>query len=66
MIIYRSFFAKADLQMYRRAGRKPDFFAVVVLLVMVGFGLTVAAQLVTSEVDQVVESLPTESVITSS
>ena len=43
--------------MYRRAGRKPDFFAVVVLVAMVGFGLTLAAQLVSSQVEQVVMNL---------
>jgi hypothetical protein len=49
--------------MHRRSARKPDFFAVVVLLVVVGFGLTIAAQLVSTEVEQVVESLPVETII---
>lgn len=52
--------------MYRRAGRKPDFFTVVVLLVVVGFGLTIAVQLETTEVDRVVESLAVEKSISAS
>jgi len=44
----------------QHSNRKPDFFAVLVLLVMVGLGLTVTIQVIASDVDQVVESLPVE------
>ena len=47
--------------MYRQhINRKPDFFAVLVLLVMVGFGLTVTIQVIAPEVDQVVKEQPGE------
>jgi PHP family Zn ribbon phosphoesterase len=35
---------------------KPDFFAVVVLLVMIGFGLTLAVQVAAIDRNQVVHS----------
>ncbi|MEJ2609818.1 MAG: hypothetical protein P8179_06910 [Candidatus Thiodiazotropha sp.] len=35
---------------------KPDFFAVVLVLVMLGFGLTVAVQVISIDQDQVVNS----------
>ena len=45
--------------MYRQhVNRKPDFFAVLVLLVMVGFGLTVTLQVIATDVDQVVKDQP--------
>jgi hypothetical protein len=40
--------------------RKPDFFAVVLLLVMVGFGLTVAVQVSLVDRHQVVDSEVTD------
>ncbi|MET0108436.1 MAG: hypothetical protein ABW084_06020 [Candidatus Thiodiazotropha sp.] len=40
--------------------RKPDFFAVVVVLVMIGFGLTLAVQVSLVDRHQVVDSEVTE------
>jgi hypothetical protein len=40
--------------------RKPDFFAVVLVLVMIGFGLTLAVQVSLVDRHQVVESDVTE------
>ena len=40
----------------QRPNHKPDFFAVLVLLVMIGFGLTVTVQVISSDVEQVVET----------
>ncbi|MEW8100770.1 MAG: hypothetical protein AB2785_03270 [Candidatus Thiodiazotropha endolucinida] len=40
--------------------RKPDFFAVVVVLVMIGFGLTLAVQVSLVDRNQVVDSEVTE------
>jgi len=52
--------------MYRQhTNRKPDFFAVLVLLVAVGFGLTVTIQVVTTHTDQVVERQPIETTVIS-
>ena len=42
--------------------RKPDFFAVLVVLVMLAFGLTVTIQVIATDVDQVVETQPLERV----
>ena len=42
---------------------KPDFFAVLVLLVMLSFGLTVTIQVISSEVDQVVDSQPVKTLV---
>lgn len=48
--------------MYRqRSYRKPDFFAVLVVLVTLGFGMTVTIQLIASDVDHVVERQPVKS-----
>lgn len=47
----------------QHSNRKPDFFAVLVLLVMLGFGLTLTVQVVSSDVDQMVKSLPAKTVI---
>jgi hypothetical protein len=40
--------------------RKPDFFAVVLVLVMIGFGLTVAVQVSLVDRHQVVDSEVTD------
>ncbi|MBT3049089.1 MAG: hypothetical protein AB2728_08165 [Candidatus Thiodiazotropha sp.] len=42
--------------------RKPDFFAVVLVLVMLGFGLTLAVQVSLVDRNQVVESEVTETI----
>jgi hypothetical protein len=45
--------------MYRQhAKRKPDFFAVLVLLVLVSFGATVMLQLMTSNLESTTVSHP--------
>ena len=45
--------------MYKQhSKRKPDFFAVLVLLVLVSFGVTVMLQLVTSNLESVTVSQP--------
>jgi hypothetical protein len=36
--------------------RSPDFFAVLVILVVIGFGMTLAVQVATADRDQVVET----------
>jgi hypothetical protein len=36
--------------------RAPDFFAVLLVLVVIGFGMTLAVQVITTDRDQVVES----------
>lgn len=45
--------------MYRQhSKRKPDFFAVVVLLVLISFGITVMLQLMTASLDSVTVTQP--------
>lgn len=39
----------------QHSNHKPDFFAVLVLLVILGFGLTITVQIVSSDVDHMVD-----------
>lgn len=47
----------------QHTNRKPDFFIVLVLLVVLSFGLTVSIQIVSSEVDQMVDRQPAKTLI---
>lgn len=50
--------------MYRQpTNRKPDLFAVLVLLVTLGFGLTVTVQVISSDTDQVVKAQAEKTII---
>lgn len=43
--------------------RKPDFFVVLVLVVMLSFGLTVTVQMMVSDVEQVVDTQALQTIV---